>query len=159
MLPATPGTFDLIRHGQPEFRRTTLALFAAGFATFALLYCVQPLMPVFARDFHVSGAESSLPLSLTTGFLAPALIVAGTFSEARGRVPLMLSSLLAAALLTIACAFAPRWGVLLALRALAGISFAGLPGDLDGLPQRGSAPELDRAWRWAWRSAATASEE
>ncbi len=84
-------------------------------------------MPVFARDFHVSGAESSLPLSLTTGFLAPALIVAGTFSEARGRVPLMLSSLLAAALLTIACALAPRWGVLLALRALAGISFAGLP--------------------------------
>src|SRR4029077_8073445 len=104
-----------------------LALFTAGFATFALLYCVQPLMPVFARDFHVSGAESSLPLSLTTGFLAPALIVAGTFSEARGRVPLMLSSMLAAALLTIACAFAPRWGVLLALRALAGISFAGLP--------------------------------
>jgi YNFM family putative membrane transporter len=131
VLPAnptsTPRTFDLIRHGQPEFRRTTLALFAAGFATFALLYCVQPLMPVFARDFHVSGAESSLPLSLTTGFLAPALIVAGTFSEARGRVPLMLSSLLTAALLTIACAFAPRWGVLLALRALAGISFAGLP--------------------------------
>ena len=124
---STPRTFDLVRHGQPEFRRITLALFAAGFATFALLYCVQPLMPVFARDFHVSGAESSLPLSLTTGFLAPALIVAGTFSEARGRVPLMLSSLLAAALLTIACAFAPRWGVLLALRALAGISFAGLP--------------------------------
>jgi MFS transporter, YNFM family, putative membrane transport protein len=123
----TPRTSDLIRHGSPEFRRTTLALFAAGFSTFALLYCVQPLMPVFAREFHVSGAESSLPLSLTTGFLAPALIVAGTFSEARGRVPLMLSSLLAAALLTIACALAPRWGVLLALRALAGISFAGLP--------------------------------
>jgi YNFM family putative membrane transporter len=127
VLSATPRPSDLIRHGQPEFRRTTLALFAAGFATFALLYCVQPLMPVFARDFHVSGAESSLPLSLTTGFLAPALIVAGTFSEARGRVPLMLSSLLAAALLTIACALAPRWGMLLALRALAGISFAGLP--------------------------------
>jgi len=127
VLTATPRASDLIRHGQPEFRRTTLALFTAGFATFALLYCVQPLMPVFARDFHVSGAASSLPLSLTTGFLAPALIVAGTFSEARGRVPLMLSSLLAAALLTIACALAPRWGVLLALRALAGISFAGLP--------------------------------
>jgi YNFM family putative membrane transporter len=117
----------LIRHGQPEFRRITLALFSAGFATFALLYCVQPLMPVFARDFHVSAAESSLPLSLTTGLLAPALIVAGTISEARGRVPLMLASLLASALLTMSCAFAPRWGVLLVLRALAGISFAGLP--------------------------------
>jgi MFS transporter, YNFM family, putative membrane transport protein len=118
---------ELIRHGQPEFRRTTLALFAAGFATFALLYCVQPLMPVFAREFHVSAAASSLPLSLTTGLLAPSLIVAGTFSEARGRVPLMLASLLASALLTIACAFATRWSTLLVLRALAGVSFAGLP--------------------------------
>jgi MFS transporter, YNFM family, putative membrane transport protein len=123
-VPAPP---QLIRHGQPEFRRTTLALFSAGFATFALLYCVQPLMPVFAREFHVSAAASSLPLSLTTGLLAPSLIIAGAFSEARGRVPLMLASLLASALLTIGCAFATRWSVLLLLRALAGISFAGLP--------------------------------
>jgi YNFM family putative membrane transporter len=131
VLSATPTSAphapDLIRHHQPEFRQTTLGLFSAGFATFALLYCVQPLMPVFARDFQVSAAASSLPLSLATGFLAPALIVAGTFSEARGRVPLMLASLLAAALLTIACALAPRWSVLLALRTLAGVSFAGLP--------------------------------
>ena len=42
-------------------------------------------MPVFARDFHVSAAESSLSLSLTTGLLAPAMIVAGVLSEARGR--------------------------------------------------------------------------
>jgi YNFM family putative membrane transporter len=84
-------------------------------------------MPVFARDFQVSAAASSLPLSLATGFLAPALIVAGTFSEARGRVPLMLASILTAALLTIACALAPRWGMLLLLRTLAGVSFAGLP--------------------------------
>ena len=128
MLSAADApTPDLIRHGHPDFRRTTLALFAAGFATFALLYCVQPLMPEFALDFQVSGAASSLPLSLTTGFLAPALIVAGTISEARGRVPLMLASLLISALLTMACAFATRWSVLLVLRALAGISFAGLP--------------------------------
>lgn len=105
----------------------TLALFSAGFATFALLYCVQPLMPVFAREFHVSAAESSLPMSLTTGVLAPAMIVAGTISEARGRVPLILASLLGSSLLTMACAVAPHWGTLLMLRALAGLTFAGLP--------------------------------
>src|SRR5690348_10699427 len=102
-------------------------MFSAGFATFALLYCVQPLMPVFAREFHVSAAESSLPMSLTTGLLAPAMIVAGTISEARGRVPLILASLLGSSLLTMACALAPRWGALLMLRALAGLTFAGLP--------------------------------
>jgi YNFM family putative membrane transporter len=84
-------------------------------------------MPVFAREFGVSAAESSLPLSLTTGFLAPAMILAGAFSEVRGRTKMMVGSLLASSMLTLLSAFAPRWGVLLALRTLAGITFAGLP--------------------------------
>ncbi len=125
-MPAHPSA-DLIHHGTPEFRRTNLALFSAGFATFALLYCVQPLMPVFARDFHVSAAQSSLSLSLTTGLLAPAMIVAGALSESRGRKSMMVASLLASALLTLLSAFVPHWGLFLALRALAGITFAGLP--------------------------------
>ncbi len=116
-----------IHHGTPEFRRTTLAMFSAGFATFALLYCVQPLMPVFAKTFHVNAAQSSLSLSLTTGLLAPSMIVAGVLSEARGRKPMMVASLLASSVLMLLCAMAPRWSVLLALRALAGIAFAGLP--------------------------------
>ena len=125
-MPTHPSA-ELIHQGTPEFRRINLALFSAGFATFALLYCVQPLMPVFARDFHVSAAQSSLSLSLTTGLLAPAMIVAGALSESRGRKSMMVWSLGASALLTLLSAFAPRWGLLLASRALAGITFAGLP--------------------------------
>jgi YNFM family putative membrane transporter len=117
----------LIHHGTPEFRRTNLALFSAGFATFALLYCVQPLMPVFARDFHVSAAESSLSLSLTTGLLAPAMIVAGALSEARGRKSMMVGSLFLSAVLAVISAFVRRWDVFLFTRALAGLTFAGLP--------------------------------
>jgi YNFM family putative membrane transporter len=117
----------LIRHGTAEFRRTNLALFSAGFATLALLYCVQPLMPVFARDFHVSAAQSSLSLSLTTGLLAPAMIMAGALSETRGRKHMMAVSLFGASVLTVAAAFATKWEVFLTLRALAGIGFAGLP--------------------------------
>jgi YNFM family putative membrane transporter len=120
-------TLDQIRHGTPEFRRTNLALFVAGFATFALLYCVQPLLPVFAHDFHLTAAQSSLSLSLTAGLLAPAMIVAGAYSEARGRTGMMVGSLLASSVLTILSAFAPRWNLFLATRALAGIAFAGLP--------------------------------
>ena len=116
-----------IHKGTPEFRSITLGMFAAGFATFALLYCVQPLMPVFAREFGVSAAASSLPLSLTTGFLAPAMIIAGAFSESRGRTQMMVGSLLASAVLMLLSAFSPRWSVLLVLRTLAGITFAGLP--------------------------------
>ena len=118
---------DLIRHGSPEFRRANLALFSAGFATFALLYCMQPLMPVFAHDFGVTAVQSSLSLSLTTGILAPAMIVVGALSEWRGRKPIMVASLFASAILTIASAFAPSWHLFLVTRALAGITFAGLP--------------------------------
>jgi YNFM family putative membrane transporter len=116
-----------IHHGTAEFRRAMLALFSAGFATFALLYCVQPLMPVFARDFHVSAAQSSLPLSLTTGLLAPAMILAGVLSESHGRKAMMAASLLASSVLTVVCALVPHWPTFLVLRGLAGIAFAGLP--------------------------------
>jgi hypothetical protein len=34
--------------------RVTLALFSAGLATFALLYCVQPILPVLSSEFGVS---------------------------------------------------------------------------------------------------------
>jgi YNFM family putative membrane transporter len=118
---------NLIHHGTPEFRRTNLALFSAGFATFALLYCVQPLLPVFSREFHVNAAQSSLSLSLTSGFLAPAMIVAGAISEARGRKMIMVASLFSSALIMLVSAFVVHWNAFLALRALAGIAFAGLP--------------------------------
>jgi MFS transporter, YNFM family, putative membrane transport protein len=118
---------NLIHHGTPEFRRTNLALFSAGFATFALLYCVQPLMPVFAREFRVSAAESSLPLSLTSGLIAPMMIIVGAVSEARGRKMIMVASLFSSAVITLGCAFVVRWNALLVLRALVGITFAGMP--------------------------------
>ena len=38
---------DYLRRGTPEFRRANLALLGAGLATFAMLYCTQPLLPVF----------------------------------------------------------------------------------------------------------------
>ena len=127
MLPTPRPNPPLLHHNTPEFRRANLALFAAGFATFALLYCVQPLLPVFARDFHVSAAQSSLALSLTTALLAPAMIVAGIFSEVRGRKTIMVWSLFASALLTFSSAFVTDWHGMLIIRAAVGISFAGLP--------------------------------
>jgi YNFM family putative membrane transporter len=116
-----------IERGTPAFRRTNLALFSAGFSTFALLYCVQPLLPVFSREFGVSAAESSLSLSLTTALLAASVLIAGSLSEAWGRKSVMVVSLFAAAILTVICALVPGWRALLLIRALEGIAFSGLP--------------------------------
>src|SRR5690554_1342619 len=43
-----PNTDSHLKRGTPGYRNATLALFCAGFATFALLYCVQPLLPLLA---------------------------------------------------------------------------------------------------------------
>ena len=125
---ALAGSTDLfLRAKTPAFRKVTLALVAAGFSTYALLYCVQPLLPVFSADLGVSPSVSSLSLSVTTGTLAVALLVASRISDVGGRKPIMTVSLFAVGLLTLACALAPGWGVLLGLRALTGIALAGVP--------------------------------
>ncbi len=59
-----------IEKGTPMFMRTVLALFSGGFATFALLYCVQPMMPALSHEFSINAAQSSLILSVATGMLA-----------------------------------------------------------------------------------------
>jgi MFS transporter, YNFM family, putative membrane transport protein len=116
-----------IHHGTPAFRRTNLALFAAGFATFGLLYCVQPLMPEFSRDYGVSEAGAAMSLSLTTGVLAFAMLFAGALSDAWGRKSMMVASLLASALLVLVTAVMPSWPALLVVRALLGLTLSGLP--------------------------------
>src|SRR5437879_11646557 len=120
-------TAEPLRRGTRAFRHTNLAMFSAGFSTFSLVYCVQPVMPVFSREFHVSPAESSLSVSLTSGLLAVALLAAGSLSEAWGRKPVMVASLLASAILTVLSAFTPGWHAFLWIRALEGVAFSGLP--------------------------------
>ncbi len=116
-----------VEAGSATFWRINGALFAAGFATFATLYYVQPLLPVFAARFGLSPAVSSLALSTATALLAVSMLVAGSLSEAWGRKPVMLASLLLSGVLTAATALAPSFGLVLVLRGLAGIALGGLP--------------------------------
>ncbi|MEP7186911.1 MAG: MFS transporter [Rhodanobacter sp.] len=125
--PQTEAPKSFIHHGTPAFRRTNLALFAAGFATFGLLYCVQPLMPEFSHDYGVSEAVSALSLSLTTGVLAFGMLFAGALSDAWGRKSVMVTSLLSSALLVLVSAMMPNWPALLVVRTLLGVTLSGLP--------------------------------
>ncbi|MDE3168651.1 MAG: MFS transporter [Acidobacteriota bacterium] len=116
-----------IEAGTGEFWRANVALFAAAFSTFALLYCVQPLLPELARVFVLSPTESSLALSVPTAGLGLGLLIGGSASEVSGRKSIMCGSLIASALLTIAGAVAPSWSLFLVARALAGLALSGLP--------------------------------
>ena len=115
------------RTGEAGYRRISIALFAAGVATFALIYSTQALLPDFTRTFSVSAAQSTLSVSLTTIGLGVTLLIAGPVSEVVGRTRLIHFSLAASAVVAVACALAPTWDVLLGLRLLEGVTLAGLP--------------------------------
>ena len=115
------------RAGSPAYLRIVVALFAAGVATFALLYAPQAVLPQLATALHVSAAASTLAVSLTTVGLGLALLVAGPVSDVVGRTRLVHLSLGGAALVSLASAVAPSWGTILVLRALLGVTLAGLP--------------------------------
>ena len=118
---------DRIEKGTPAFRRTNLAMIAAGFSTFALLYCVQPLMPVFATEFGISPAASSLTVSLTTAALSVTIVIAGSLSETYGRKRVMVLSLAASAVLALCGAATTSFHQLLLVRLLMGVALSGVP--------------------------------
>ena len=126
MQAAVPLGDSYIEKNTPMFMRTVLALFSGGFATFALLYCVQPMMPVLSREFSINAAQSSLILSVSTAMLALGLLITGPISDRLGRKPVMVLSLFSAAIFTLASGMVPSWEGVLITRALVGLSLSGL---------------------------------
>jgi YNFM family putative membrane transporter len=97
--------------------RVTLALFSAGLATFALLYCVQPILPVLSNEFGVSPASSSISLSISTAMLAVGLLFTGPLSDAIGRKPVMVTALLLASCCSLLSTMMTSWHGILIMRA------------------------------------------
>lgn len=127
MLTSSSEPDAFIMQGSREYKRATFALFCAGFATFALLYCVQPLLPQLAIYFSITAANSSLALSVTTFSLAAGLLISGALSESWGRKRVMVVALIGACTLGLSTAWVTNWHVLLVLRTLLGIMLSGLP--------------------------------
>jgi YNFM family putative membrane transporter len=107
--------------------RINRAMLCCGFSAFALLYCVQPLMPEMAHQFNLTPAQSSWPLSVTTIAMALTLLASGALSDRIGRKPLIAGALAAAAVLALLSAFAQSFGQLLVLRGLLGVALGGVP--------------------------------
>lgn len=106
--------------------RVTVALFSVGFATFALLYCMQPILPVLSQDFGISPAASSLSLSTATITLAMGLLVTGPLSDTLRRKNVMVTSLLLASSCTLVCVLMSSWHGVLLMRAMIGLSLSGV---------------------------------
>jgi MFS transporter, YNFM family, putative membrane transport protein len=126
-LRTAPPPQERLRVGTPEYRQASWALFLGGFATFSLLYNLQPLMPMLARAFGLTPALASGAVSAATIALAMALIPAAILADRLGRKPVMTAALVLATLFTLVGAFAEGFNGLLVSRALLGLSLAGLP--------------------------------
>jgi MFS transporter, YNFM family, putative membrane transport protein len=116
-----------IKRGSKKYWQVNLAFFAAGFVTFITLYDMQPLLPVFSREFGLPAALGSLPLSAATCTLAVAMLFAGTLSETLGRKPVMVGSLFLTSLIALLTSLTHSFHALVALRLLQGVALAGLP--------------------------------
>ena len=132
---------ERLRYGDAGMRRVRLGLFAAGLATFALLYVPQPLLPALSRAFGASPAAASLAMSAGTFALAVAIIPVSSLSEVRGRREVMTVSVIAAAVLGLIAPLSPSLPVLIGIRVLQGFALAGVPATAMAY----LAEEVDRA--------------
>jgi MFS transporter, YNFM family, putative membrane transport protein len=110
-----------------KFWRIVIGMLIASFMAFGNLYVVQPLLPIFSREYQITPTYSSLSLSLTTLSLVGGLLIFGFFSDRVGRVNIMRWTLL---LSVFSLAFIPmihsfEW--ILAWRIFTGFMLAGLP--------------------------------
>ncbi|MYZ39327.1 MULTISPECIES: MFS transporter [unclassified Streptomyces] len=127
---AATATTDSAAHlspGRPGYRRMSLALFAAGVATFALLYSTQALLPAISTGLGVTASQASWTVSAATGALALFVLPLSALSERFGRRTLMTVSLAVAVAVGLLVPFAPSLEWLVALRAVQGATLAGLP--------------------------------
>ena len=115
-----------IEYGSKSFTAILWSLFFAGFASFSSLYCVQPMMPIFAKFFQVTPTHSSFPLSFSTIALAIGLLFTGFISDRFGRKPIMVCALFLVSILLLISASFPIWEIFLSTRILIGLAVSGV---------------------------------
>ena len=126
-MPDLASTPTAHRAGSRGYRRVTAALYGAGLASFAAMYCTQALLPALSTYYRITPATAALTVSLTTGMLALSIIPASVLSERYGRITVMLTSGVLSSIIGLLLPFSPTLGVLLVGRALHGIALAGIP--------------------------------
>ncbi|MGW4158600.1 MFS transporter [Streptomyces sp. NPDC004788] len=122
-----PSEDSRLAPGRPGYRRMSLALFAAGVATFALLYSTQALLPAVSAEFGATASAASWTVSAATGALALCVLPLSALSERFGRRSMMTASLAVAVAVGLLVPLAPNLDWLVALRAVQGAALAGVP--------------------------------
>ncbi len=107
-------------------RGERLALYAGTVAAYSDMYVTQPILPLLSKEFGVGAARAGLTVSAVVLAIAVASTVYGPLSDAIGRRRVMAGATGLLAVATLACAFAPSFGALVALRAVQGALVPGM---------------------------------
>lgn len=121
--PARAG----LRPHDGQYGRALLALFAAGIAAFAMVYVVQPLLPLVSAELDLNATQASLLVSVSTLGIAVAVLPLARLSERVGRGRTMVLGLGVAVVAGVAAALAPSFGLLLVARGVQGAAMAAVP--------------------------------
>lgn len=106
--------------------RERLALYAGTVVAYADMYVTQSILPVVSAQFGVGAARAGLTVSAVVLAIALASSFYGPLSDAFGRRRVMAGATGLLAVATLACAFAPSFAALVALRALQGAFVPGM---------------------------------
>lgn len=126
VVTISPPTAELTTRRAARY--LTLAVAAAGIASFSLLYAPQPVLPQLAETYRLDAGSASLAVGVATAALAIAVLPIATLSEIVGRRRVIVISLVVSVLLGLVIPFSPNYPIMLALRGLQGVAIAGFPG-------------------------------
>src|SRR5574341_57842 len=112
----------------PASPRGTWALYLGTVAVYADMYVTQPFLPLLTAEYRVPPARAALTVSAVVLAIALASSVYGPLGDALGRKRVMAGAAALLVLPTLACAFAPTFGVLVAMRAVQGVLIPGVSG-------------------------------
>ncbi|WP_221585662.1 MFS transporter [Microbacterium sp. G2-8] len=115
------------RHGDAAFRRVLLALFAAGFATFAQVFDAQAVLPAMSAELGIAPSTASLSLSFATLGMAASVLPWASVADRFGRVPTMKVALVVSGVVGVLTPLMPTFELFLAMRAIMGAALGAVP--------------------------------
>ncbi|MCS5715713.1 MFS transporter [Herbiconiux sp. CPCC 205716] len=125
--PAEPPAWRGFERGERSYGRIVVALFAAGFATFAQIFDAQAVLPALGRELGVPAAGAALTVSATTIGLAISVLPWASLADRIGRTAAMKISLVSATLLSLLVPLMPGFESVLVMRGLVGLALGAVP--------------------------------
>ncbi|MGA1835456.1 MFS transporter [Herbiconiux sp. 11R-BC] len=114
--------------GEREYSRIVLALFAAGFATFAQVFDAQAVLPAVRAETGLPAATAALMVSATTIGLAISVLPWASVADRVGRITAMKVSLVSATVISLLVPLLPGFEAVLVARGLVGLALGAVPG-------------------------------